>query len=219
MKKINPQISQKFLEQIKNQTSEIIDIEGVKIKTCRGVFPPKSNFSHTSEKLHTVFGDLHSLDVLDVGTGTGVQAIQAIRDGARSVVALDISPLSISCARENLQQNGVLDKVTLLQSDLFENLDKDRKFDLIIANLPITDFPLQGVIESALYDPGYRIHTRFLLKSGIISKLAVRLLRPISILKGAVISRNSRRWQQDMVLYQRRMLRLRIWAIFGECIE
>ncbi|QQR49967.1 class I SAM-dependent methyltransferase [Candidatus Nomurabacteria bacterium] len=162
MDKINPQISQKFLEQIKNQIPEIIDIEGVKIKTCRGVFPPRSNFSHTSEKLHTIFGDLTGLNILDMGTGTGIQAIQAIKDGAKSVVVVDINPAAISCAEENFKLNGVSDKITAFESDLFIKIENGNKFDIIIANLPITDFPLNGLVESALYDPEYKIHKRFL---------------------------------------------------------
>ena len=85
MKKINPIISQKFLNEIKNQKEEIVDIEGIKIRTRKNVFPPASNFSRSSEKLHTIFGDLTDQIVLDVGTGTGVQAIQAAKAGAKSV--------------------------------------------------------------------------------------------------------------------------------------
>lgn len=165
MDKFNPKISQGFLDEIKSQTSQIIDIEGIKIKTCKDVFPPRSNFSHTSEKLHTIFGNLSGLHVLDMGTGTGVQAIQAIRDGAESVVAVDINPTAVSCAIENCKLNELSDKITVLKSNLFEKIEGGEKFDLIIANLPITDFPLSGITESALYDPDYKIHKGFLSKA------------------------------------------------------
>jgi release factor glutamine methyltransferase len=161
----NPLISQQFIEEIKNQTSEIIDIDGVKIKTCKNVFPPRSNFSESSEKLHEVFGGLEGLRVLDLGTGTGIQAIQAIRYGAQSVIAVDINPAAIACAKENAILNNVADKIQVKESDLFSSLSGE-KFDLIIANLPVVDFPLKGTAESALYDPEYKLHKRFFKEAG-----------------------------------------------------
>lgn len=166
MKKINPELTRKFLEEIKNQKSEVVDVEGIKIKTGKNVFPPRSNFSRTSEKLHTLFGDLKGLSVLDVGTGTGVQTIQAIVSGARKAVGLDINPEAVACANENVELNVVKDKATILQSDLFSALKSDEKFDVVIANLPITDFPIEGIVESSLYDPDYGLHKRFFTEVG-----------------------------------------------------
>jgi len=161
----NPVISQQFLEEIKNQSPEIIKVEGIKIKTCKNVFPPRSNFSESSEKLHEVFGDLKGLRVLDMGTGTGIQAIQAVNNGAQSVIAVDINPAAIACAKENVTLNNVADKVWVRESDLFSSLSGE-KFDLIIANLPVADFPIEGVVESALYDSGYKLHRRFFREVG-----------------------------------------------------
>ncbi len=166
MNRVNPEITQEFLREIKNQTPEIIDVESLRIKTCKDVFPPRSNFSRTSEKLHTIFGDFTGKYVLDMGTGTGVQAIQAAKDGARSVVALDINPKAVECAKENIILNKVEDTVLVLESNLFTALTGKEKFDVVIANLPITDYPIEGIIESALYDPEYRIHRTFLKEVG-----------------------------------------------------
>ncbi len=166
MAKVNPDITKKFLQEIKNQASEIIDIEGLKIKTCKDVFPPRSNFSRTSEKLHTIFGNLKGKRILDIGTGTGVQAIQAAKDGAQNVIALDINPVAVLCAKENIHLNGVEAVVSVFESDLFSSLKGEEKFDVVIANLPITDFPIKGIVESALYDPEYKIHHTFFEEVG-----------------------------------------------------
>lgn len=162
MDKINPEITQKFLEEIKNQPSVIIDVEGLKIKTAPNVFPPRSNFSESSEKLHELFGSLNGLRVLDVGTGTGVQAIQAAKSGAKEVVALDINPDAVACAKENIKLNNVADNIKIIESDLFSGLNNSEQFNFIIANLPVTDFPLEGKAEAALYDPEYKVHKKFL---------------------------------------------------------
>src|SRR4051812_5233761 len=159
MSSVNPEISQKFLEEIKNQSSKVVEIEGVKIKTCKNVFPPQSIFSKTSEKLHTIFGNMKGKKVLDMGTGTGVQAIQASIAGAKEVLAVDLNPEAVACAKENIALNSIKN-IQVLESDLFSNIPVT-KFDIIIANLPITDFPIYGKVESALYDPGYVIHKRF----------------------------------------------------------
>ncbi len=56
--------------------------------------------------------------VLDVGTGSGVLAIAAIKLGAHSVLALDADPVAISVAHENVMLNGVAHGVTLQHGSL-----------------------------------------------------------------------------------------------------
>ncbi|MFN2165975.1 MAG: 50S ribosomal protein L11 methyltransferase, partial [Anaerolineae bacterium] len=56
--------------------------------------------------------------VLDVGTGSGVLAIAAVKLGARSVLALDADPVAISVAQENVGLNGVASQVALQHSSL-----------------------------------------------------------------------------------------------------
>ncbi len=156
----NPQLSQNLLAEIKNQEVKILDIDGLKIETRPNVFPPRSQFSHSSEWLFRSFGDLAGLAVLDIGTGTGIQAIQAVKWGAERVVAVDLNDEAVDCAKSNVLRNGYRDQIQVLKSDLFESIPSE-KFDLIIANLPIGDFPLEGIVEAALYDPCYSLHKRF----------------------------------------------------------
>ena len=72
-------------------------------------------------------------DVLDVGTGTGIQAFAALPTSKR-VVAIDINPEAIEYAK-----NAVVfgDKqVEFRVGDLFSAIKKGEKFDLIIFNPP-----------------------------------------------------------------------------------
>lgn len=84
--------------------------------------------------------------IIDVGTGSGVLAIAAARLGAGEVLAIDVDPLAVKIARENIQANGVGDRVrvalgNLLKPDPGQDLPYDNwsdtspPVDLIVANL------------------------------------------------------------------------------------
>ena len=59
--------------------------------------------------------------VLDLGSGDGRIAIAAVRDwGARHAVGVEIDPLLIRTARDQAEIEGVAERVTFIQGDLFE---------------------------------------------------------------------------------------------------
>ncbi|VVC04341.1 putative S-adenosylmethionine-dependent methyltransferase [Candidatus Burarchaeum australiense] len=71
-------------------------------------------------------------DVLDMGTGSGIQALVAAGEES-SVLGVDINRLAVENARFNAEQNGR--ECEFLEGDLFNELD-DSQFDLIIFNPP-----------------------------------------------------------------------------------
>lgn len=71
---------------------------------------------------------------LDMGTGCGVGAVFAAQWAAQ-VVAVDINPAAVQCARINALLNGVAEQVTVCQGDLFAPLPEQR-FDAILFNPP-----------------------------------------------------------------------------------
>ena len=71
--------------------------------------------------------------LLDVGTGSGILAMVALRLGARSVLAIDNDPEAIECAREYAAANGFGADLELRVTRL-EEVDPE-PFDLILANL------------------------------------------------------------------------------------
>lgn len=73
--------------------------------------------------------------VLDVGTGCGMLAILAAFKASR-VLAIDINPYAVRCARENARRNGVLGKIDFICGSLFEPLRANLLFDLILFNAP-----------------------------------------------------------------------------------
>ena len=78
-----------------------------------GTHPTTSLCLKTLEE--TVVPDI---DVIDVGTGSGILAIAAAKLGARHVLALDLDPVAVSSATENVRLNGLQDRITVRESDL-----------------------------------------------------------------------------------------------------
>eukprot|EP00466_Bigelowiella_natans_P019121 jgi/Bigna1/127764/aug1.5_g2472 len=73
------------------------------------------------------------LKVLDYGTGTGIQAIAALKLGAQSALAVDIDHDAVEVAEENGKRNNVADR---LEVRLAQNIDgTEGPFDVCIANI------------------------------------------------------------------------------------
>ncbi len=76
---------------------------------------------------------LNEATVLDLGSGTGILAIAALKLGARSAVCIDIDPAAVATCRLNSQLNGVeanIDHVCGILSDL-----PAATYDLVLANI------------------------------------------------------------------------------------
>ncbi|MBR5751614.1 MAG: 50S ribosomal protein L11 methyltransferase [Clostridia bacterium] len=73
------------------------------------------------------------MQVMDIGTGTGILAITAAHMGAREVLASDIDPMAVRVARENVKTNGFENVIRCECGDLMEKAQG--KADVIIANI------------------------------------------------------------------------------------
>jgi release factor glutamine methyltransferase len=74
-------------------------------------------------------------EVLDVGTGSGLLAVLAAQT-AKHVLAIDINPYAIRCAKVNAARNHMQGKICFLQADLVAVLDERARFDLVLFNAP-----------------------------------------------------------------------------------
>ncbi|MBI2550421.1 methyltransferase [Candidatus Woesearchaeota archaeon] len=100
--------------------------------------------------------------VLDMGTGSGIQAITAAREkDVLSVVAADINDEALKSAATTAAKEGVKQKIKFAKSDLFSNIKG--KFDTIIFNPPYLPQD-KGIADEAIYGGrhGYEILERFL---------------------------------------------------------
>lgn len=63
--------------------------------------------------------------VLDVGCGTAILSIAAAKLGALEVLAMDIDPVAVSTARDNVAKNDVSHRISVMNGNLLEPRDSD----------------------------------------------------------------------------------------------
>ena len=71
--------------------------------------------------------------VLDIGTGSGILAIAALKLGAAAAEGIDIDPMCVRTAGENAERNGVQDRFAIKVGDL--SAEASGVYDIITANI------------------------------------------------------------------------------------
>jgi len=114
-------------------------------------------------------GLLKDKKVLDIGTGTAILAIAAVKLGAFSAVGVDISKEALRVARKNIKLNNLEDKIRVAAS--LNDINSLGPFDIISANL------IPSVINPIITSIGHLCHndTIFIL-SGFSPKQAKDLI-------------------------------------------
>ena len=106
----------------------------------------------------------------DIGTGTGVIAALLARRGVARIVATDNEPRALACAADNLSQLGLLDRVELVQADLFPAAASHGRSPLIVCNPPWIPARPSCTIERTVYDQDSAMLKGFL--NGLVAHLA-----------------------------------------------
>lgn len=108
--------------------------------------------------------------VLDIGTGSGILAIAALKLGARHAVATDIDPQALTASRDNAERNDVQE--ASLRLCYPEQLDDDETFSIVVANI------LAGpLVEMAPMIAGHVASGGRLALSGILENQAEQVLQ------------------------------------------
>lgn len=174
---------QKLLDEIRNiePNGKKVIWRGRKYVTFSGVFQPWYDSLPLLENYKVSAG----YRVLDIGTGSGVIAIDAALRGAE-VYALDINPDAVKAATINVYLNGCSSWVTVFEGQLNELLKDNlhfrtdlggiRALDVITGNLPFTKPKLEtskGIkadwAEMAVYDY-FKAHKSFFENASRILK-------------------------------------------------
>ena len=85
-----------------------------------------------------------------MGCGSGIVSVFAASMGAKCL-AVDVNPVSVKAAEENAIQNGFADNVKTLQSNLFERISSEEKFDIIFFNPPYYEKEPKTDFEKAFF--------------------------------------------------------------------
>ncbi|MFY4721559.1 methyltransferase [Streptomyces sp. LaBMicrA B280] len=85
----------------------------------------------------------------DLGTGTGVLAAVLAHRGIGRVVATDISPRALACARDNIHRLALTERIDVSGPTLFP----EGRADLVVCNPPWLPARPVGPLEQGVYDP------------------------------------------------------------------
>lgn len=109
--------------------------------------------------------------VFDIGTGSGILAISAAKLGAKKTIGVDLDPVAVDSAKQNVSYNDI-DNIEILYGDLLEVVKG--KANIVIANImaDIIIFLTQQV-KAFIVEGGYFISSGIILskKDEVISKL------------------------------------------------
>jgi SAM-dependent methyltransferase len=97
----------------------------------------------------------------DIGTGTGVLAAVLARRGIQRVIATDVDPRALACARENLERLRLANRVDVVQADLFP----EGRAAVVVCNPPWVPARPSSPLEHGIYDPDSRMLRGFLAQA------------------------------------------------------
>jgi release factor glutamine methyltransferase len=119
------------------QPERWVRVAGMRLCVGAGVFDPSLHFTSAFLAEYLSRGGVVAPNdrVLDVGTGSGIAAIAAARAGAKEVVAVDVNPQAVRCAKGNVARMGLRECVEVRESDLFAAVSGEQ-FDLLVCNPP-----------------------------------------------------------------------------------
>lgn len=77
--------------------------------------------------------DINGKTVYDIGTGSGILGITAIKLGAKVAVMSDIDEIAVQAAKNNARINGVLEKCDITLKNLLDG--KESNADVVVSNI------------------------------------------------------------------------------------
>ena len=100
------------------------------------VLIPRQDTEVLVEEVMKIAKKIRAKKILDLCTGSGAIAVSLAKYLENvQVTALDISRKALDIAKANAKNNHVEDKITFVESNLFQNLGQE-KYDMIVSNPP-----------------------------------------------------------------------------------
>ena len=130
-----------------------VDFYGLKIDVNKKVLSPRMETELLVEEVIKKAKEIEAKNILDLCCGSGAIGIAIAKYTDCKVTASDISRPALLVAENNAKKNDV--KIDFNLSDLFNNLKKARKYDIIVSNPPyIKSADIEKLdVEVKKYDP------------------------------------------------------------------
>ena len=122
--------------------------------------------------------------VLDVGSGSGILGIAALRLGAQMVVAYDTDPIAVEATLANAAANGLAGAIDARRGTLPATPAPDPPFGLVLANLVAAI-----LVELAPALASWTVAGGTLMASGIIDSRADEVLAALDAVGFAAVRR------------------------------
>ena len=110
---------------------------GLDFYVDENVLDPRPDSEIIVEMILSDYKNIENLNLLEIGTGSSCLIVALVKalSNARAT-AIDISTKALQIADKNISQHQLSTKIKLLQSDLFDNLATNNKFNIILSNPP-----------------------------------------------------------------------------------
>lgn len=136
------QLFNKFInERLNNRPIAYIvgnrEFMGLDFFVKEGVLIPRPDTEVLVEEVIELAKKKDAKNILDIGTGSGAITISLAKYLENvKVTSVDISDIALEIGKRNAISNEVDDRINFVKSDLFTNIDKETKFDIIVSNPP-----------------------------------------------------------------------------------
>lgn len=133
-------------------------VAGLPLTVLPGVLSPR--YSHAPDTLISKWRIPAGSAVLDLGCGSGVLGIAALKAGASRLVSLDINPQAVETTSLNLKKLGLSTRGEARYSDAYSALRQDETFDVIAFAAPYWKKRPADDLERSCFDDDYEFFAR-----------------------------------------------------------
>ncbi len=125
---------------------------GLKLLVREGVLIPRPETEMLVE-LALKELDVTKAKILDLCCGSGCIACSVANEVKDAkIVAVDVSSSAVDCAKENIEQLNLTDRVEVVEADMTKELPIDNDFDMIICNPPYVPSEIYNELDSEVLD-------------------------------------------------------------------
>ena len=148
--------------------------KGIKLKTLEGD-ATRPTAERVKEAVFSMLQmDIDDRDVLDLFSGSGQMALEALSRGAKHAVLIDKSPMAINVIKENAQKTNLISLCDIRKEDFVEYIKKNsgRKFDIVFIDPPYASGFYQSALELLLKHQMLKDTSTVVCESGDVNLFA-----------------------------------------------